>query len=82
MTLMREHVRIHYGVVVPDSSVINNTEDYFSYTSPNGNVVGWNRNTEVWWRNREHTEPLPKDEFVTGVLCDIPKYLGTISSKE
>lgn len=49
---MRQDVAAKYGIIVPDKNVISDTPDDFSYTASNGTIVGWTRNTEIFWRNR------------------------------
>lgn len=57
---MRRDIEERYGFKVPDDLVIMDLPDYFSYYSSHNlekaTIVGWNRNTEVFWRNVDHGE--------------------------
>lgn len=39
--------------MVPEHMVVADEPEYFSYRLPNGTIVGWQANTEIWWRNRK-----------------------------
>lgn len=53
---LRSKLKEDRGLIIPDEWVISDTDDYFSYQKPDGPIVGWNRNVEIWWRNVDRKE--------------------------
>lgn len=55
MNLRKEYEAL--GIVIPDDRILTDSEDEFTYKSYNKSgqlvIVGYNRNTEVFWRNRD-----------------------------
>ena len=64
----------------PTKIILTDSEDEFSYSTltKDGNelIVGYNRNEEVFWRNRPNETPESLAKYVCGLQLDDEEFEG------